>query len=71
MKTTNYWRDIYEPMTREHYKRGGYYREVTYERDVSGHDVSAVVGRVLTVDEAMARRRGAIEIVYAQIEALT
>lgn len=61
--TFNYWRDIWRPMTLAHYAQGGVYREVTYERDERGN-VAAVVGRVLTVDEAVRRRCGTVEIVY-------
>lgn len=61
--TFNYWLDIWQPMTRAHYAQGGVYREVMYRRDKRGH-VAAVVGRVLTVDEAVRRRSGTVEIVY-------
>jgi hypothetical protein len=61
--TLNYWRDIWEPMTRQHYAQGGCYREVTYQRDERGN-VAVVVGRVLSVDEAVQRRSGTVEIVY-------
>lgn len=62
--TVNYWRDIWEPMTRQHYAQGGCYREVMYQRDESGN-IAAVVGRVLTVDEAIGRRSGTVEIIYS------
>lgn len=61
--TLNYWRDIWQPMTRQHYARGGVYCEVTYTRDERGN-IAAVVGRVLTVDEAVRCKSGTVEIVY-------
>lgn len=63
--TSNYWRDIWRPMTLRHYASGGVYCEVTYERDERGN-IAAVVGRVLSVDEAIRRRRGTVEIVWKQ-----
>lgn len=63
--TSNYFRDIWRPMTRAHYASGGVYREVTYERDERGN-IAAVVGRALSIDEAVRRRCGTVEIVWKQ-----
>jgi hypothetical protein len=63
MSTFDYWRDIWEPMTREHYATGGCYIAVTYALNEAGRIVRDI-GATLTIDEAIARRKGTVLVIY-------
>jgi hypothetical protein len=65
---TEYYRDVWEPMTLMHYARGGVYCVVTAVRDGAtkvGRIVGYEIGARLTVEEAVAYR-GTVRIFFCQ-----
>ena len=59
----NYWTAVYAPMTKAHYRAGGFYRVVNWIKDEAGKITGQKIGKRLTLRQALAYR-GDIEIIF-------